>query len=108
MSLNSLPNEILCAILEEVVKLNEKDGVVFTYGLSKLPACSNTDVSTKIQRYVRGPTPPYQLKWDATSSIRLVCKRWHSWALAYSVSDMYVKIWQKSERWFDLTTHRGM
>jgi len=106
MSINSLPDEILYSILEEVVKLNEKDGVVYTYGLSKLPPSSDSTVPTKLQRYVRGPTPPYQMKWDATADIRMVCAKWHSWALEYAVHDVYVKIWQKSERWFDLTTQR--
>jgi hypothetical protein len=107
MSINSLPNEILYAILEETVKLQEKDGVLFTYGLSKLPECRDRSVSTKLQRYVRGPVPPYQVRWDATAAIRLVCQRWHSWSLSYAVSDVYVKLWKGSERWFDLTTERS-
>ena len=107
MLINSLPSEILYAILEETVKLQQNDGVLFTYGLSKLPEYRDKSVSTKMQRYVRGPIPPYQLKWDAAAALRLVCRRWHSWALAYAVSDLYVKIWRGSEKWFDLTTERS-
>lgn len=108
MSINSLPNEIIYDILSKVVAANQDDGVLYTYGLSKLPESKDPRVPKKAQRYIRGPIPPYQLKWDAASKIRLVCAKWHSWSLAYAVSDVYVKNWRGSERWFDLTWDRGM
>jgi hypothetical protein len=107
MQIGNLPNEILFRILEEAVKLHQKDGIVFTYGLSKLPECRDKSVPTTVQKYLRGPTPLYQQRWDASRAIRLVSKQWHDWALGYAVRDVYVKIWRGSERWFDLTSLRG-
>jgi F-box-like len=107
MSINSLPNEILFPILAEAVELQTKAGVQWTYGLSKLPDSRDHRVPTKTEKYVRGQIPDYQAKWDGVALLRLVCKRWHSWALEYAVHDVYVSIWKGSERWFDLTTQRG-
>jgi len=106
-TLNALPFEIINAVLLETVKLQEQDSVVFTFGLSHLPECRDKTVSTRPQKYVKGPTPPYQLRWDAAANLRLVCRDWHEWALEYALADVYVKVWRGSERWCDLTHNRG-
>jgi hypothetical protein len=107
MNINQLPGEILFKIFDFAVCANEKDGVKYTYGLSKLPPQIDNSVSTKIQKYVRGPIPPYQQKWDATSSIRLVCKLWHDWAMSYAMKELYIRNWRGSEMWCDLTIVRS-
>jgi hypothetical protein len=104
----TLPTEIIDQILRETVKLQERDGVVVTFGLSQLPPSVSPEVPTNIQRYVRGPVPPYQSKWDSTANIRLVCRQWHGWAAEYAFKDVYVKLWRGSERWCDLSLQRGM
>jgi hypothetical protein len=106
-NINDLPAEILDAILDEVVAINKKEGVAFTFGISKLPSCNDKTVSTRVERYVKGPTPPYQAKWDATTNLRQVCQGWHSWSLNYALKDVYVKLWRGSERWADLSLQRG-
>jgi hypothetical protein len=106
-TIKDLPFEILDAILLEVVDQQKREGVAFTYGLSELPACRDKTVSTRLQKYVRGPTPPYQEKWDAVKNLRQVSQDWHEWALSYALEDVYVKLWQGGERWFDLTSDRS-
>ncbi|KAF2674755.1 hypothetical protein BT63DRAFT_420037 [Microthyrium microscopicum] len=103
----SLPLEIIDQILLETVKLNEKNGVAYTFGLSQLPASLDKNIPTNVQKYVRGPTPIYQLKWDAVANLRQVCQYWHEWGLRYAVRDIYVKNWMGSERWLDLTADRA-
>jgi hypothetical protein len=107
MEINAFPNEILYSILEQAVQLNEQAGVGYSYGLSQLPRCIDSKVPTNVQRYVKGPLPPYQRKWDASCILRLVCRRWHDWTLQYALRDVYVKLWQGSERWCDLSLQRG-
>jgi len=102
----SLPYEILSSILYEAAKLQQTENVVFTFGLSQLPECRDKVVPTKPQKYIKGPTAPYQLRWDAIANLRLVCRDWHDWALDYALADVYVKLWRGSERWCDLTTQR--
>lgn len=103
MNINAFPNEILQNILEQAAELNKKEGVTFTFGLSQPPQSGQR----KLQRYVRGQVPPDLLKWDATCALRLVCKRWHEWGLGYALRDVYIKSWRGSERWCDLSIHRG-
>lgn len=106
MDINAFPNEILDKILEYVVADEEKGGVRYSYGLSQLPKSVDPKVPTNVQRYVKGPLPPYQQKWDATNSLRNVCVRWHEWALSYALREVYVKLWRGSERWCDLSIQR--
>jgi len=106
MELSRLPNEILDKILKHAVVANEAEGVNFSYGLSQLPKSVDSKVPTNVQRYVKGPLPPYQQKWDSTDAIRLVCSKWHEWALSYALRDVYVKLWRGSERWCDLSLQR--
>lgn len=104
MHINEFPNEILSAILEQAAKINEHNGVTFTFGLSQAPLPLQ---KTPLQRYVRGHVPPDMLKWDATASIRAVCGKWHDWALDYSLRDLYIRRWRGSERWAELSLKRG-
>ncbi|KAF2270717.1 hypothetical protein CC78DRAFT_139601 [Lojkania enalia] len=103
MRLNEFPYEVLSQILEEAAKANIHNGPTYTFGLSQvqLPLQKPTT-----QRYVRGFVPPEMLKWDATSAIRLVCWKWHEWALEYALRDVYVRKWKGGERWAELSTRR--
>lgn len=103
MRLNDLPYEILSEILEETAKANAHNGPTYTFGLSQPPLPYQRST---IQRYVRGPVPPEMLKWDATSALRLVCWKWHEWALEYALRDVYIRRWKGGERWADLSTRR--
>jgi hypothetical protein len=107
MSMNDLPIEILGKILRLAVTENERGGVQYTYGLSKLPPSFDHTIPTKIQRYVRGPIPPYQQKWDSTQAVRLVCQQWHEWSMEYAMRDLYIRNWKGSEIWCDLTILRS-
>jgi hypothetical protein len=107
MPISSLPDEILFKILEHAIFANEQDGVKYTYGLCKLPPMLDNSVPTKIQKYIRGPVPPYQLKWDSTQDIRAVCRQWHDWAMNYAMRDLYIKNWRGSEVWCELTILRS-
>jgi hypothetical protein len=102
--INTFPAELLLTILETAAKLNERDGVTFTFGLSQAPGTLHAE---KPQRYVRGPVPPALLKMDSTASIRSVCRLWHQWSLEYAMKDVYVRAWRGSERWCDLSLLRG-
>ncbi|KAF2682702.1 hypothetical protein K458DRAFT_341460 [Lentithecium fluviatile CBS 122367] len=103
MRLNDVPYEILSKILEETAKANARDGPSYTFGLSQPPMPYQ---KATLQRYVRGPVPPEMLKWDATSAIRLVCWKWHEWALEYAIKDVYIRRWKGGERWADLSVRR--
>lgn len=103
MQINNLPFEILGSILEEASKLNEAFGETFTYGLSQAPLPLQT---TKLTKYVRGPISPDSLRWDATCAIRQVCTKWHEWALAHLLQDVFVRRWRGSERWAELSLRR--
>lgn len=85
MSINQLPRELLEQILVVAAEINIREGPTYTFGLTttSLPRSS-------CQRYVRGRVPPDSLKWDATSSIRMVCWLWHEWATTYCVRDVYI------------------
>jgi len=106
MYINDLPNEVLFQILHETAKINEREGVTFTFGLSKPPMPAGQELK-RPQRYVRGPVPPSLLRLDATSSLRRVCSKWHSWAQLYAFKDIYVRLWRGSERWCDLSLSRS-
>jgi len=103
MNINDLPWEILTKILEETAKINQRNGATYTFGLSQPPMPLQKSALT---RYVRGPVPPEMLKWDATSAIRLVCWKWHEWALEYALKDVYIRRWKGGERWAELSTRR--
>ncbi|KAK8197422.1 hypothetical protein HDK77DRAFT_478551 [Phyllosticta capitalensis] len=103
MQLNEFPYEILSTILEESTKLNERDGVTFTFGLSQAPGLV---AKPTLQKYVRGPLPPDILRWDAAAAIRAVCKKWHAWALEYAMRDVYIRKWKGAERWAELPMKR--
>jgi hypothetical protein len=94
MHIHEFPNEILFKILEETAKANIRDGPTYTFGLSQPPLPLQKG---ELQRYVRGPVPLEMLKWDATSAIRLVCWRWHEWALGYALKDVYIRRWKGGE-----------
>ncbi|KAF2460116.1 hypothetical protein BDY21DRAFT_281410 [Lineolata rhizophorae] len=103
MHINEFPYEILSNILEEASRLEERDGVAYTFGLSQAP---QPGYKAKLQRYVRGPLRPDMLRWDATASIRRVCPQWHQWAIEYAMREVYIRRWQGSERWAELPQQR--
>jgi hypothetical protein len=94
MHVKTLPYEILSAILTEVAQENIETGPTYVFGLSQAPQPLQ---KTPLQRYVRGLIQPQLLKWDATSTIRTVCWRWHEWALKYSLNDIYIQRWNGAE-----------
>jgi hypothetical protein len=90
MNIQRLPFEILCQILEEVTEANIRDSPTFTYGIS---GASMLVSPSHCQRYVRGPLPLDQLRWDVSSVVRLVCRQWHDWALDYALRELFLKNW---------------
>ena len=103
MHISEFPSEVLDQILHEAAKANADDGVLWIYGLGH----ADTELQkTKLTRFVRGPTSPDSLKWDAISSLRHVCRRWHEWSLHYALQDLYLRRWRGSERWADLSIRR--
>ncbi|KAF2844203.1 hypothetical protein T440DRAFT_523687 [Plenodomus tracheiphilus IPT5] len=104
-SIQKLPFEVLRQILGDVAEANTRDGATYTYGLSRasLPLSP-----THSQRYVRGPLPPDQLRWDVSSVLRCVCRQWHDWALDYALRELYLRQWRGAERWVDLSPHRRL
>lgn len=94
MSIQKLPFEILCQVLEDVAEANIRDGPTFTYGIS---GASMLLSPSHCQRYVRGRLPLDQLRWDASSVLRLVCRKWHGWALEYALRELYLKNWGSAE-----------
>ncbi|KAF2869348.1 hypothetical protein BDV95DRAFT_498585 [Massariosphaeria phaeospora] len=103
MHINDFPYEILSKILDESAKAHVRDAPTYTFGLSQAPLPLQP---ARLQRYVRGPVPPEMLKWDATAAIRLVCWRWHEWALGYALKDVYIRRWKGGERWAELSNRR--
>ncbi|QIW95899.1 hypothetical protein AMS68_001417 [Peltaster fructicola] len=103
MHINDLPTELLDDILLKATALNEQNGERYTYGLSQalLPL-----EQTRISKYVRGPLSFESLRWDSTSSIRQVCSKWHEWAVAFNIEQVFERRWRGSERWADLTLRR--
>lgn len=94
MHINEFPYEVLTKILEGAAKANTRDGATYTYGLSQLPMPLQ---KAPITRFVRGPVPPEMLKWDAATAIRLVCLKWHEWALGFALRDVYICRWKGGE-----------
>ncbi|KAK4499527.1 hypothetical protein PRZ48_010043 [Zasmidium cellare] len=103
MHINDLPHEILSDILLLATKANEQDGETYTYGLSQAPLPLER---AKLQKYVRGPVTAESLRWDATSSIRQACSRWHEWALSYNLEHVFERKWRGGERWANLPPTR--
>jgi hypothetical protein len=85
MCINNVPYEVLSKILEDVTQARVRDGPTYTFGFSQAPQPLQR---TPLQRYVRGLISPQLLKWDATSSIRAVCWKWHEWGLEHSLKDV--------------------
>lgn len=102
MHINDLPHELLCQILEDAARQNERDGVTFTFGFSQAPMPSRQP----LQKYIRGPLTPDNLRWDTTAAIRCVCRTWHDWALGYALRDMYIKKSPGCHRWAELSQAR--
>lgn len=98
-TINALPYELLAAILEEATKLNLREIPRYTYGLSQAPEPMRRDV--RMQRVVRGPVGPDELRWNATDAIRRVHRTWHDWACRYALSTLYISRWRGSERWLE-------
>jgi hypothetical protein len=94
MHIHNFPYEIISQILEEVTKGHIRDGPTYTYGLSQAPLPLQ---KVRLHRYVRGPTPPHFLNWDGSSMLRSVCRKWHDWALAYALKDVYIRYWDGAE-----------
>ena len=90
-----LPYEILSAVLEAAAKINERQGVQYTYGLSEAPEPLQ---DVQMQRTIRGRVCPDALKWYAIQSIRQVCRRWHDWAAEYALESLQITRWRGSER----------
>ncbi|KAL8820161.1 MAG: hypothetical protein Q9191_007572 [Dirinaria sp. TL-2023a] len=95
-SIEDLPFEILCIILEEVARDNLHQLPSFTYGLSH---AAELGLSTRLQRVVRGQTTPDVLAWQAIEGLRKVNQRWHEWAIQYAFRSLYISRWRGSERW---------
>ncbi|KAI9828750.1 MAG: hypothetical protein M1832_001855 [Thelocarpon impressellum] len=87
-TIKDLPPEILFSILERGADLNAKDAAVFTYGLTAAPQPLQ---KVHLERYVRGRRPPDALRWSATDAVRRVNRRWHDWALDYSLRELWVE-----------------
>ncbi|MCJ1270818.1 hypothetical protein MMC22_010715 [Lobaria immixta] len=98
-TINALPYELLAAILEEATKLNLREIPRYTYGLSQAPEPMRRGV--RMQRVVRGPVGPDELRWNATDAIRRVHRTWHDWACRYALSTLYLSRWRGSERWLE-------
>ena len=96
LSIEDLPFEILCTILEEAARDNLHQLPSFTYGLSH---AAELGLSTRLQRVVRGQTTPDVLAWQAIEGLRKVSRRWHDWAIQYAFRSLYISRWRGSERW---------
>ncbi|GAB7351307.1 hypothetical protein MBLNU459_g1722t1 [Dothideomycetes sp. NU459] len=103
MHINDLPHEILSTILKQAAVLNAGESVTYTYGLTQAPLPLQ---KAKLDRYIRGPVTPDALNWDAASSLRHVCSRWHDWALEYSLDQIFLRRWRGSERWAEISLRR--
>ena len=95
-SIEDLPFEILSEILSIATQLNSTDTPSYTYGLTQ---AQKTLQRTQTQIYLRGRTTPDALRWDLVNSFRLVNSRWHEWALAYAMKEMYIRKWSGGERY---------
>lgn len=95
-SIEDLPFEILCTILEEAAQANLHQLPSFTYGLSH---AAELGLSTRLQRVIRGQTTPDVLAWQAIEGLRKVNRRWHDWAIQHAFRSLYISRWRGSERW---------
>lgn len=89
-----LPNELIYAILLNVVESNIRDGPVYTFGLTQAPL---TLRKSSVQRYVKGFVQPEMLKWDAGSIVRQVCWKWHDWAIDYALKSISITRYKGGE-----------
>jgi hypothetical protein len=89
-----LPNELIFAILLDVVESSIHDGPVYTYGLTQVPL---TLRKSSVQRYVKGFVRPEMLRWDAASIIRQVCWKWHDWAIDYALKSISISLYKGGE-----------
>ena len=94
-SIDTLPYEILSAILEEVMSISLRDLPKYTYGLSQAPEPLQ---DVQIQRVVRGLKAPDTVQWEASNSIRQVNRKWYEWAVEHAMEDVYIRRWRGSER----------
>ncbi|KAF2753253.1 hypothetical protein EJ05DRAFT_224500 [Pseudovirgaria hyperparasitica] len=99
MNINVFPHEILSSILVQAAEANAREGVNFSFGLSQAPLPGQ---KAKLQRYVKAPLRPDVIRWNATDSLRHVCRLWHSWSLKYALDTLWIKKWRGGERWADL------
>jgi hypothetical protein len=101
MSIQKLPFEVLAQILGDVAEVNTREGATYTYGLSRAALPLSPSLS---QRYVRGPLPADRLRWDVSSVLRCVCRKWHDWALQYALRVLYIRQWIGAE----VSTHMSL
>lgn len=95
-AINTLPYELLAAILEEATRLNLREIPQYTYGLCQPAGCWRDG---RTQRILRGPVGPDVLKWNATDAIRRVNRTWHDWACRYALATLYISKWRGNERY---------
>jgi len=95
-SIESLPFEILCNILDEVARQNLQLHSTYTYGLSQAPE-PGRDV--RMQRVIRGRTSPDALNRQVIEGVHQVNRRWHDWASLYAFRSLYISRWRGSERY---------
>jgi hypothetical protein len=93
--IDDLPYELLSSILLEAAELNAADSVSYTYGLSQAPLLLR---ASRLEKCVRGQVPTDVQRWKVTHDIRGVSRRWHDWALSYSLRELYIRKWRGSER----------
>lgn len=105
ISVNELPHEIFSDILNKAAQNNEHEGYALIFGLHQAPYVHKPH---PMQNYVRGLVCPDMLRWDATAEIRLVCLKWHDWALKYALEEVYMRSWGGAERLADTRHRRGL
>jgi hypothetical protein len=88
MRINDFPCEIVYSVLELATQAQMRGSATYTYGLSQAPLPFQRP---SMQRYVKGYVPPQLLQWDAISTIRAVCWRWHEWALERCLKDVHLQ-----------------
>ena len=90
-SIESLPYELLSAILAYAASVNLRESQQYTYGLS-------SGVSKHGEHVLRGQLATDAAKWNAVDAIRRVKTLWHDWACDYALQDLYIRRWRGSER----------
>ncbi|SLM37794.1 hypothetical protein LPUS_07753 [Lasallia pustulata] len=88
-SFDSLPFELVDAVLTEATQLHLKEIATYTYGLSQAPEPLQN--VPQMLRVVRGGLPPDALRWHATTSLRQVNRTWHDWALLYAIKTTWME-----------------